>query len=1503
MAKISELRAIAPTGKEQVVLFDGEETVRAFLSELKLDDATGSLLTSAILADVLIAVPIAGDASALRVDLDTAANGETFDVLIVAGNSKAVTRLTAGGITRDVVGPGAVPIAAGDLGRGKIATFSYSIGGGGFVLLGQRELSIAGSAPSSTYDDDFAERPWGSVSFPGGVRKVDRLTKYVVVPGSSNANAAYVPAAQMPASVAAAALNEFFPGEDMIFSGITAARPGAPMVDIASQLADSIPYQAGQAGWVIPFFWMNDARTLFYHDQGGILAEIDALRRMIPAIRTKGAEPVLVTGFPPDPRASDVALDPNYYADVGANAGMTFPAVKAAPVNPETDMYPPKSGQLTTPTAWTVTGIKRTGYKRIEHVNRLIRELASETGCVLLDLEYSTYRHVIETVADLGAGLDTYYNQADPLHPKPALYDAAVTPVLREWAAAVARGDTSQRIFRGDANATALALIAFNQARAETTIAMAAAIASASGEADRAGRNSQQAGVSATAAQTFRDQTGVLADQAKTSAASAVSIAAIVAATSNEVFASRDTVYSLAGITRTYVTAAAMFADALPPANAFVQVLVDSTYGNRRTVYQNQGGALKRVSADAPLSIQHLWVDPTAGDDTTGNGSKASPYRTFKKALAQCAFGDTVQTVAGAVIREDFQYIPIPAGVTVLGSPGGLTFSGMDPVTMAQAAPSGTGFIRRIAHLWGGLTGLPGDTSKNNGNRWYCRLQARKGGVVYDMRNLWVGNPQAEYPWIMASADEAKAFALSTPGYFYAHPVSNDGSSYASGYSKGDYDYYFCPPLGDDPTTYAWQVGQRLAPMFDNPYCTLKNATIWGGVGHNGLNMGRGRVEDVTILYPAAHAGFFPGATTIRLRVAHMNYSQGTAYGLHHFGAEANFATQRHTLHIDTVVTDWAGTVMGCHGSSGGDVIDYIEMTNPRFERVGSVGDVGACRSGVFMRDVVAKDVGMIGGFGTDLSIDGLKIATSGRGGTHGTFAGCIGRTFRLSNAEGYTNDILFAQEASHGPMIFERSNLIGEGSWPNGYCGIVDSPAGLTIDQCTFQINSGSESGYGMVIRNSNNYPIRVTQSAIHGVGGISNGANGKWQEGYAGLSTDGTCVFTGHSGMSRTPNVSAPIDYHPDSTAHDLGTVMVGVTTGASMPYRNNGTYWALTNRGIYDAGYQMGVPSSQNGFPAKGDVLRGLMFSPSNSRLYAYGDAGLLYVSGNGPQYTMQKVATGLTKNFLCAWAQHIDPASTVLLGCSDGSITKIVSQDTPTAPLIAQIATPVTWPIRAIAKDDDLPNFLGGTKMVAVGSDRDNTVGGGICSLDGGATWQSIASLASTKLKAVGFMPGPNIWAAFGHDEEMWTATDPAGAWTQHYFNINAGLSDRNNPPGNIESVAFDTSLKRIGFLGAVSRGRAGATGQTFGYVQASDANPRNWRVIEKDPPMPSMKSISWGYQIGDGGVAVRPRFIATSTQGRWAVSLDMVNWHRTVTQRFNPEFQQQRAVETNYYASL
>lgn len=345
----------------------------------------------------------------------------------------------------------------GDLTKGKIATFQYSAGGGRFILTGTRDIDESGTG--EVIDPDLANKPWGTVTYASGgtgARTVTTITKYVTVVGSSNAHSDYVDAAHLPANVAAAALNEFHPGGGITYVADSQAQPGAPMVTIASQLGASSAFQAGTSRHVLTMYGMNDARTLFYHDNGGIMAEIAALEAAIETIRAGGAEPVLNTIFPPDPRSSTIALDPNYYADTaaypagGSTRAMDFPAYHAAPVSPQNHMEP-RLNQLTEVRDWTGAGTARTGYKRIWHVNYLVRQIATKYGCALLDFEFAAYRNAIETVADLGAGLNTFYNSADPLHPLMPLYAAAVTPVIRQWALAVSRGEVTGRVFTGAA--------------------------------------------------------------------------------------------------------------------------------------------------------------------------------------------------------------------------------------------------------------------------------------------------------------------------------------------------------------------------------------------------------------------------------------------------------------------------------------------------------------------------------------------------------------------------------------------------------------------------------------------------------------------------------------------------------------------------------------------------------------------------------------------------------------------------------------------------------------------------------------------------------------------------------------------------------------------------------------------------------------------------------------------------------------------------------------------
>lgn len=400
-----------------------------------------------------VALPIGGNPNDLAASVAGASDEKPFDMLIVKTNTGA-SFLEAGGIRRQIVnGGGGVALAAGDLPSGSMATLQYSAGGGSFVLTGLRPVRVT-PPPIGIDDAAIRDQPWGIVRFQSGSPRVQPSQIYVTVVGSSNAAAGYMPAELEPASVAAQTLSDYFIGDGIQFIADNQARAGAPMVDIVNQLGLSAKFQAGASRFVLSFCWMNDARTIFYHSQGGILAERNALRAAIPIIRAKGAEPILVTGFHPDPRAIATALDAGWFSDTrafpsgGSGQDMHYPAFKASPVAPLDDMVP-RADAMTVVRDWSGSGIARTGSVRVWHVNNLIRRVAQETGCILLDFERLSFRKTIETVPDLSSGLNTWYDQGNPLHPKAAMYEQVISPLIAQWAYEMSRGNTNRRVFDG----------------------------------------------------------------------------------------------------------------------------------------------------------------------------------------------------------------------------------------------------------------------------------------------------------------------------------------------------------------------------------------------------------------------------------------------------------------------------------------------------------------------------------------------------------------------------------------------------------------------------------------------------------------------------------------------------------------------------------------------------------------------------------------------------------------------------------------------------------------------------------------------------------------------------------------------------------------------------------------------------------------------------------------------------------------------------------------------
>jgi len=409
------------------------------------------------LVGVPVAVVSADNPNTITVSGAAVANGGSFEALIVAANTGKVT-ISKGGVTmRLVVNPGTgAEAAGGELVPGTIRSFTRSDGGAAYILGASRLPTFNATPPTpspvGTYDSEIFYRPWGDVQ-PGGV--MNPIGRDWVFIGSSNAADGYVANGYRPDQVVKAEAEELLPGTGITINTDLRATQGAPWSDAGRQLGLSAPFMAGTAKFVLCFFWMNDIRTINYHDYNGVKAMLDAMSGTVDYIRSKGAEPVVSFGFTPDPRANpevatQKALDPFYFSD-NPGRGSSFSPVKAAPVDPVADMRPAATAaDFMTFRDWTGGGVKRTGFKRLWHFNRDARIVATQKGVIGLDLEWSGYRLALEKVPDLGPDLNQWFDPTNVLHPLPAWYDQTVSPVLRSFVRGQASGRTDIRVYRGD---------------------------------------------------------------------------------------------------------------------------------------------------------------------------------------------------------------------------------------------------------------------------------------------------------------------------------------------------------------------------------------------------------------------------------------------------------------------------------------------------------------------------------------------------------------------------------------------------------------------------------------------------------------------------------------------------------------------------------------------------------------------------------------------------------------------------------------------------------------------------------------------------------------------------------------------------------------------------------------------------------------------------------------------------------------------------------------------
>lgn len=197
------------------------------------------------------------------------------------------------------------------------------------------------------------------------------------------------------------------------------------------------------------------------------------------------------------------------------------------------------------------------------------------------------------------------------------------------------------------------------------------------------------------------------------------------------------------------------------------------------TLYADAGGSLHNPNV--------RWADCASGDDTTGDGSEGSPYRTIEKAIVEVGDGGTVHLKAGTCYEltadlpgSDYQY-----WTTVRPAPG-VARDQVQIVTYGTG--SSTGRFGETMIRWQQV-GLYKDVDPGYSTIFYLESGHRvwfDGAELYDARGQWNGgNPLNGNSPYSAYYTDAYLHDISNAGYGFGRNVTieNIGSDIFRGSS------------------------------------------------------------------------------------------------------------------------------------------------------------------------------------------------------------------------------------------------------------------------------------------------------------------------------------------------------------------------------------------------------------------------------------------------------------------------------------------------------------------------------------------------------------------------------------------------------------------------------------------------------------------------------------------------------------------------------------------------
>ena len=713
-----------------------------------------------------------------------------------------------------------------------------------------------------------------------------------------------------------------------------------------------------------------------------------------------------------------------------------------------------------------------------------------------------------------------------------------------------------------------------------------------------------------------------------------------------------------------------------------------------------------------------------AGNDTTGTGSKATPYATLAKAKTVWVAGNIVKFSPGAVITESHSWCTDYTGNNNLSTIP-LEFVG-DPISPAifqnfekhvgAWTNDGTGnntYTSPTARTWYSTTGTPAGTNESTlaprvliGTDQLKEIQVIVGGT---------------YP------NEAAALAAvrATPGTFYLSGYN--GSSSSKGWQQlpgATFETIYVHCLDNATPGTRMSFGQRMAPQFAKG-SKISNVTIFGGVGHNGVIWRNCEVTNCKIYYPLHHAQFVAGSRVTDVEVYFANKTVG-GYAYHMFDFNnANPGLGTHMVRCRAFEYNEAfNSLVGGHGTDGSGlpIIDYLEIDDFYGVNVAALTFSALVKNHqVWRRPVLINTTGVNVNCKSGQVEDGVIV--QGNSTTQAVFTGggsaetvgtsgltIINTTIAASDVPFLSNNSTFAFPTLtlRGCRVLLRGDLANTSAY-----AISNTGSGvINIDTSVI----GTDGDPGRVLKGNSTasgWVINVTSSLLQGID-FAGGAGTALT-----VTIDDHSIIGGEHSLSR--DFDGSIVVAPGNMHEHLGHRVKKMASFNQNLFGQSGNYsYALTSRSLLQVDPR-GIATVVSG-----------VSSSLNTCAMVRGGSGwfVLLVGNNGAVYKLAYNTTTLTqvtgspsKNWIAIVdTSAVDTSASggrTWLLADDGTINEFVLDTGVFTARTSGVAYPLTG------------GFYDGTDLLAWGGNAkgtgSGTAGGVIHSTDNGATWSS--SLAS------------------------------------------------------------------------------------------------------------------------------------------------------------------------------